>query len=357
MSLQIFPVTGIGEVTPGADLAELIVTAAPWLADGDVLVVTSKIISKAEGRLVPLPAPGPARETARIDVIAGETARTVAARGSTRIVATHHGFVMASAGVDASNVDSDHVVLLPKDPDGAARMLRATLAARHHRRVAVVVSDTMGRPWRNGLTDVALGAAGIPPLRDHRGETDRYGNPLTLTQQAQVDQLAAAADLVKGKIDGVPVAVVRGLPLAPPDGPARDGVTLTADPPGVVETLVRNPADDLFSLGTAEARAAGLRAAATLPDTPPLALHALPAAALAEVRRAVALVTGSAAASADWVVTDGPPCVVRGTSAGAPLRLGSDVHRLRAALAAAGLATAVEYHEPATALVTVGADE
>ncbi|MPZ28794.1 MAG: coenzyme F420-0:L-glutamate ligase, partial [Micromonosporaceae bacterium] len=203
--LEVLPVPGIGEVTPGADLAELVTRAAPWLRDGDVLVVTSKIVSKAEGRLVDLPPASPERERARADALAAETARPVAARDQTRIVATHHGFVMAAAGIDASNVDSSRLVLLPKDPDASARALRAALARRHGLRVAVVVSDTMGRPWRNGLTDVALGAAGIAPLRDHRGETDRYGNELRLTQVAVVDQLAAAAELVKGKRDQIPV--------------------------------------------------------------------------------------------------------------------------------------------------------
>ena len=238
---SVLPVRGIPEVRPGDDLADLIAAAAPWLRDGDVLVVTSKIVSKAEGSLIPVPEAGPEREAAREEALASQTARVVATRGHTRIVQTHHGFVMASAGIDASNVDRSQLVLLPKDPDASARSLRSDLLARGLD-VAVIVSDTMGRPWRNGLTDVALGAAGIEPLRDHRGETDAHGNELHITQMAIVDELAAAAELVKGKIDQVPVAVVRGY------------LTQTVEESSpVVPTLVREAANDLFSLGTAEA--------------------------------------------------------------------------------------------------------
>jgi coenzyme F420-0:L-glutamate ligase/coenzyme F420-1:gamma-L-glutamate ligase len=362
--LEILPVPGIGEVTPGADLAGLIAEAAPWLRDGDVLVVTSKIVSKAEGRLAPVPPPGPERERVRAAVIAGETARVVANRGGTRIVATHHGFVMASAGVDASNVDSSYLALLPKDPDASARALRAALAERHGRRVAVVISDTSGRPWRNGLTDVALGAAGIEPLRDHRGQTDRYGNQLHLTQVAVVDELAAAAELVKGKHDQIPVAVVRGLSAA---GAGEDG-------PGVVATLVRDGAQDMFALGTAEARAAGLREAATLAEveqfgTEPVDLGAVERATAAVVtqgtrmtvvREASGPVAGSGqdprmtvphwfgAPFAVWCETPDP------TDPVALVQLGADVHRLRAALAADGFASTARHAQPGAVVVTVG---
>src|SRR5690606_34842859 len=185
--LQVLPVRGIGEVSPGDDLAAMIVEAAPWLRDGDVLIVTSKIVSKAEGRLVDLPSEEPERTAVREETLAAETARVVARRGQTRIVQTHHGFVMASAGIDASNVESSRLVLLPKDPDASARALRAALRERYGLDVAVIISDTMGRPWRNGLTDVALGAAGIPPIRDYRGEVDPYGNPLHVTEMAVID--------------------------------------------------------------------------------------------------------------------------------------------------------------------------
>ncbi|MFC0527965.1 coenzyme F420-0:L-glutamate ligase [Phytohabitans kaempferiae] len=329
MKLEVLPVTGIGDVAPGDDLAALIAGAAPWLRDGDVLVVTSKIVSKAEGRLVDVPTDGPERAAARDEVLAAETARRVATRGQTRIVQTHHGFVMASAGIDASNVERDRLVLLPKDPDASARALRAALRERHGLDVAVVVSDTMGRPWRNGLTDVALGAAGIPPTRDHRGETDPYGNELHITQMAIIDELAAASELVKGKTDQVPVAVVRGYlsPAAPS--------AYLADGPGAV-VLVRDGASDMFSLGTAEARAAGLLEAALLPTEPPPAGEPADPAA---VERAIAAVAGVVAPGT--LFTHIPDKGVRATPPPAAdpatlIRFGTDLHRLRAALAAEG---------------------
>ncbi len=238
---SVLPVRGIPEVRPGDDIVGLIAEAAPWLADNDILVVTSKIVSKAEGQLADVPTAGPEREAAREEVLRSETARIVATRGQTRIVQTHHGFVMASAGIDNSNVDRSQLVLLPKDPDGSARSLRAAFRERHGLDVAVIISDTAGRPWRNGLVDMALGCAGIAPLRDHRGEIDPHGNELQITQMAVADEIAAAAELVKGKVDRVPVAVVRGL------------ITRTTDAAGIVPTLVRDAASDLFSLGTAEA--------------------------------------------------------------------------------------------------------
>ncbi|MEH1054653.1 coenzyme F420-0:L-glutamate ligase [Micromonospora sp. CPCC 206171] len=347
MRLEILPVLGIGDVTEGDDLAALIATAAPWLRDGDVLVVTSKIVSKAEGRLVDVPADGPERLAARDEVLAAETARVVATRGQTRIVQTHHGFVMASAGIDASNVDKTRLVLLPKDPDASARALRAALAERYGVEVAVIVSDTMGRPWRNGLTDVALGVAGMSAIRDHRGEVDPYGNELHLTQMAVVDELAGAGELIKGKCDQVPVAVVRGYLTA---GRTDDGAGASV--------LVRDATMDLFSLGTAEARAAGLRSAATLADgTGPT--PADPEA----VRRAVAAVADVVAPGTAFThVTDeevraglvatvpGWPAEATGLILGAAptpvdrpdlVRFGADLQRLRTALAAEGVPSAL----------------
>jgi coenzyme F420-0:L-glutamate ligase/coenzyme F420-1:gamma-L-glutamate ligase len=339
--LWVLPVRGMGEVRPGADLASLIVAAAPWLEDGDVLVVTSKIVSKAEGRLVDVPLDGPERAAARDEILAAESARPVARRGHTRIVQTYHGFVMASAGVDASNVERTRLVLLPKDPDASARALRQALRERHGLDVAVVVSDTMGRPWRNGLTDVALGAAGIDGLLDYRGEIDPYGNELHLTQMAVIDELAAAGELVKGKTDGVPVAVVRGYLAGVPDA---DGEGAAA--------LVRPADQDLFSLGTAEARAAGLRAAATLPDDPwPAAGAGTEEAEAADLDAAVVLDPGAvdravALASIGTDTTfrvlaggDEVACSAARGDLPAAVRLGVDVQRLRAALAAEGLAT------------------
>jgi coenzyme F420-0:L-glutamate ligase/coenzyme F420-1:gamma-L-glutamate ligase len=315
--LQVLPVRGIGDVTVGDDLAQLIVTAAPWLADGDVLVVTSKIVSKAEGRLVEVPADGPERDEARERVLAGETARVVARRGPTSIVQTHHGFVMAAAGIDASNVDKTHLVLLPEDPDASARRLRADLLARGLD-VVIVVSDTMGRAWRNGLTDVALGAAGIEALLDHRGQVDPYGNELSLTQMAVVDELAAAAELVKGKCDRVPVAVVRGYP--------RSGEGSGA------AVLIRDAESDMFSLGTAEARADGLRAAAALPD------RATTPAGPEAVTRALTSVEQLLTSRVEWRPGSLRLAPAR-DGAAALIRLGTEAHRLRAALAAEGIET------------------
>ena len=328
--LEILPVRGIGDVTAGDDLAALITSAAPWLRDGDVLVVTSKIVSKAEGRLVEVPADGPDRDAARAEVLAAETKRVVARRGATAIVQTHQGFVMAAAGIDASNVDKTHLVLLPADPDASARALRDALLERGLR-VGVIVSDTMGRAWRNGLTDVALGAAGIAPLRDHRGEIDPYGNELQLTEMAVIDELASAGELVKGKCDQVPVAVVRGYPDAG-----------SSDTPGA-RVLLRDAASDMFSLGTAEARAAGLREAATLSGSP--------AAAPDEtaVQRALATVAGLLTSTVDRtaeglrLVPPKPGAGEAGPGKTGPvgwIRLGEDAHRVRAALAAEGVASA-----------------
>jgi coenzyme F420-0:L-glutamate ligase/coenzyme F420-1:gamma-L-glutamate ligase len=252
---EVLAVGGIGDVRPGDDLAALITTAAPWLADGDILVVTSKIVSKSEGRLAELPSGAAEREASRERILRAETARPVASRGPVRIVQTHHGLVMASAGIDASNVDSAHLVLLPKDPDASARALRSALRDRFGLDVAVVITDTMGRPWRLGLTDTAIRAAGIDALTDYRGTLDPYGNELSLTQMAVVDELAAAGELVKGKSDRVPVAVVRGLPMRA-DRADGDGAAV----------LVRRADEDLFSLGTAEARALGRHDAAELED-------------------------------------------------------------------------------------------
>jgi coenzyme F420-0:L-glutamate ligase/coenzyme F420-1:gamma-L-glutamate ligase len=334
VKLEVLPVEGIGDVLPGDDLAAAIAAAAPWLRAGDVLVVTSKIVSKAEGSLVDVPVDGDERTLAREEVLRAETARPVARRGQTRIVQTHHGFVMASAGIDASNVDRAHLVLLPKDPDASARALRATLRERHGLDVAVVISDTMGRPWRNGLTDVALGAAGIPAIRDHRGEVDPYGNELSITQMAVVDELASAGELVKGKCAQVPVAVVRGYLDAPLPEPDGEGAAV----------LVRGADQDLFSLGTAEARAEGLRAAARLADAGGPPFPRLEEVDVAKaVNRALAVVTATSGTSFD-VATDFRRVVCRPSAANgtALINLGADAHRLRAALAAEGLGSTVE---------------
>jgi coenzyme F420-0:L-glutamate ligase/coenzyme F420-1:gamma-L-glutamate ligase len=232
---EVFGVPGVGEVQPGADLAKLIAATGVELADGDVLLVTSKIVSKAEGRM--------RRADDREAAIDAEMVRLVARRGNTRIVQTRHGFVMAAAGVDASNTPAGTVLLLPEDPDASARRIRDGLRDALGVQVGVILTDTFGRPWREGLTDVAIGACGIRVLDDHRGGHDTHGNPLAMTVTATADELAAAGDLVKGKASGVPVAVVRGLP----------DVLLPAEEDPGARPLVRVAADDMFRLGTSEA--------------------------------------------------------------------------------------------------------
>jgi coenzyme F420-0:L-glutamate ligase / coenzyme F420-1:gamma-L-glutamate ligase len=225
-------VAGLPEITPGADLAALICAGAGDLRDGDILVVTSKAVSKAEGRVAAM---------SRDEAVAAETARVVARRGTTTIVQTRHGFVLAAAGVDESNTAPGTVVLLPVDPDSSARALRKDIRDQAGVRVGVIVTDTMGRPWRNGQTDTAIGAAGVSPIRDHRGQTDTFGNTLEVTMAAVADEIAAAGDLVKGKALGVPVAVVRGL---------ADLVT-EDDGPGA-RVLVRPADEDMFRYGSAD---------------------------------------------------------------------------------------------------------
>jgi coenzyme F420-0:L-glutamate ligase / coenzyme F420-1:gamma-L-glutamate ligase len=237
MSLEIFGLEGIPEVGENDDLAALV--ARPSLADGDILVVTSKIVSKAEGRVLV----ADDREKA----IDAETVRVVARRahpgGETRIVETRHGLVMAAAGVDASNTAAGTVLLLPEDPDASAARIRTGLRERLGINVGVIVSDTLGRPWRNGLTDAAIGTAGLDPVDDLRGRTDEHGNRLEATVTAIADELASAAELVKGKLSGVPVAVVRGLAhLVLPPGSHGPGA----------RALVRPPADDMFRYGSAD---------------------------------------------------------------------------------------------------------
>jgi coenzyme F420-0:L-glutamate ligase/coenzyme F420-1:gamma-L-glutamate ligase len=235
--VRIYGVSGIPEVSPGDDLAALIADAAlagggPGLEDGDILVVTSKVVSKAEGRVAVM---------SRQDAIRAETARVVARRGAMTIAQTRHGFVMAAAGVDESNTAPGTVVLLPEDPDESARRLRKAVRARSGVKVGVVVTDTFGRPWRAGQTDTAIGVAGVLPVRDHRGEADAWGNTLDVTMAAVADELAAAGDLVKGKALQVPVAVVRGLAALVTDG----------DGPGA-QALVRPSSEDMFRLGAAD---------------------------------------------------------------------------------------------------------
>lgn len=265
--IDIRPVHGLPEVTPGADLAALIGAGAPYLQNGDVVVVTSKVVSKAEGRI--------RRGVSREAAIEAESVRDVASRGALRIVETRHGLVLAAAGVDASNVEPGSVALLPDDPDASARRIRRGLRDRLGVRVGVIVSDTVGRPWRVGLVDIAIGVAGVPPVLDLRGGTDGYGNALEATITAIADELASAAELAKGKLAGVPVAIVRGLSHLVADGDESSGE------PGAA-ALVRPAAEDLFRLGTAEAMRLAVTARRTVRDFAPERVQ------VASVRRAIA---------------------------------------------------------------------
>ena len=242
-SYTVHAVAGIPEVGPGDDVAALIGAALTesglGLRDGDILCVTSKILSKAEGRVV--------QADDREAAIDAEMVRLVARRGPTRIVQTRHGFVMAAAGVDASNTPAGTVLLLPEDPDGTARDIADALRHRFGVAVGVVVTDTFGRPWREGQTDVAIGCAYLDALLDHRGSADAFGNELQVTAAATADELAGAGEVVKGKADGVPVALIRGL-----------GELVTAEPGLGVRPLIRTAENDMFSLGTSEAMREGV---------------------------------------------------------------------------------------------------
>jgi coenzyme F420-0:L-glutamate ligase/coenzyme F420-1:gamma-L-glutamate ligase len=246
-AIEILPVPGLPEFRPGDDVAAAIATAAPWLRDDDVLVVTSKVLSKSEGRIVAAPTDPDERDALRRKLIDDEAVRVLARKGRTLITENAIGLVQAAAGVDGSNISTTELALLPVDPDGSAARLRAGLAERLGVTVAVVITDTMGRAWRNGQIDAAIGAAGLAVLHGYSGVQDPHGNELLVTEVAVADEIAAAADLVKGKLTGIPVAVVRGL------SPRDDGSN--------GRTLVRAGQDDLFWLGTEEALALGRRQA------------------------------------------------------------------------------------------------
>ncbi len=234
MPLRAWPLEGIGEITAGDDLAAIIAEhLAEPLADADVLVVTSKVVSKAAGL---------ATSGDRDALLDAETDRLVARRGATRIVRTHSGLTLAAAGIDASNLEAGTVIPLPPDPDGAARDLRARLEELTGVRLGVIVSDTAGRAWRIGQTDIAIGVSGIAPLLSFAGVEDTYGNLLAVTAPAIADELAGVADLVGGKLDGHPVVVVRGLP-AEWFGLHDEGAA----------SLIRDEDGDLFGLGARDA--------------------------------------------------------------------------------------------------------
>ena len=226
--IEVLAVAGLPEVRPGDDLAALIAGAVD-LVDGDVVVVTQKVVSKAEDRLVDIDP-----EVGHRPLVERESVRILRRRGDLVIAETEHGFVCANAGVDLSNVEGGQAALLPVDSDRSARRIRDALRHRFSVDVAVVVSDTFGRPWRRGVTDVAIGCAGLRPVVDLRGTTDALGRELQVTEVAVVDEIAAAAELVMGKAAGVPVAVVRGI------DPAWFGDG------SVVDDVVRSPDEDLF---------------------------------------------------------------------------------------------------------------
>jgi len=233
VTLSVIPIEGVPEIHPGDELAPLLADAAAAqgtpLLDGDCVVVTQKVVSKAEGRLVEI---DPEDRDARRDLVDRESARVLRRRGDLVISETHHGFVCANAGVDLSNVDDGWAALLPLDPDRSARHVRDALAARAVD-VAVIVSDTFGRAWRLGLTDVAIGVAGVAAVVDLRGQVDGNGRELQVTEVAIADEVAGAAELVMGKASRVPAAIVRGLdPAWRGDASARD--------------LIRAARDDLF---------------------------------------------------------------------------------------------------------------
>lgn len=230
MRLEVWSVGGIGEVRPGDDVAQRITDAIAATDDGlldrDIVVVTHKIISKAEGQLRPA-----ATDDDYRDIVEQEAAEIVRRRGPLVITQTHHGFICANAGVDRSNVEGDNVVLLPKQPDRSAHLIRMRLQQAFECEIGVLVTDTFGRPWRRGLTDVAIGCSGVLSVVDLKGTHDMQGRVLEVSEVAVIDEIAAAADLVMGKASGNPVAVLRGLSLAG-DGRAGD--------------LVRPATEDMF---------------------------------------------------------------------------------------------------------------
>jgi coenzyme F420-0:L-glutamate ligase / coenzyme F420-1:gamma-L-glutamate ligase len=249
-TIEILPVTGLPEFRPGDDLSAAVAAAAPWLRDSDVVVVTSKVVSKCEGRLVAAPEDPEERDQLRRKLVDDEAVRVLARKGRTLITENRIGLVQAAAGVDGSNVGRTELALLPVDPDGSAATLRAGLRERLGVDVAVVITDTMGRAWRNGQIDAAVGAAGLTVLHGYSGAVDHYGNELVVTEIAVADEVAAAADLVKGKLTAVPVAIVRGLTVADDGSTARQ--------------LLRPGPEDLFWLGTAESIELGRRQAQLL---------------------------------------------------------------------------------------------
>lgn len=310
-------ITGLPDFRPGDDLVAAICAAAPWIADGDVLAVTSKAVSKAEGRLVPTGTDELQRAATRRAVIDSQTAAVVAERRGVRIVRTLQGMTMAAAGVDASNVNPDEIAVLPLDCDASARAIRDGVRRLLGKDVAVVITDTTGRPWRGGLVDVALGSAGIPPLRDLRGSIDTHGHPLAVTAIAQVDEIASASELVRGKLGRVAAAVVRGVPWQPDDATT-----------GSAAALIRPAEEDMFCLGAR--------------DVVPAARHARPTESPARPDQVADALERTAPPAGVEVTGDGPLLLLRGRD---DFELGLYAGQLVVALRAEGLAADLR-HEP-----------
>jgi len=340
-------VEGLPEFRPGDDLTGAIAAAASGLRSGDIVVVTSKIVSKVEGRLVRVPADPEARDRIRRRLVFEESVRILARRARTLITENHLGIVQAASGIDASNVAGDELALLPADPDASALALRNGLRERLGVEVAVVITDTMGRAWRVGQTDVAIGSSGLRVLYRYRGRVDAQGNELAVTEIAVADEVAAAADLVKGKLGAVPVAVVRGLEIGDATSTARD--------------LVRPVDEDLFRLGTEEAMVVGLRSAALLSpvqefaDTPVEAASLRWAVAAALTTDAVRFVhLADRARRKEFLdeigaadVLYGAPEIVLPFAVGNLVAGGAAVQRLLVALAAEGIGACVAPVGPA----------
>lgn len=262
---------GVPEVRKGDDLAALLLDAlGSGLIDGDIVVVTSKVVSKAEGQV---------REGSRDDALPGETTRVVARRGPTQIVRSRLGLTMAAAGIDASNVEAGHIVLLPLDPDASARALRATFRDRTGANVGVIITDTAGRAWRDGQTDIAIGAAGVEVLESFAGQVDAYGNDLVVTAPAVVDEIASAAEISQGKLGARPFAVLRG---------RADLVREPGDDGPGAQALIRPEGSDFFGFGAREAVVRALKGAAE--DQAPFGAPA----SVEEIAAAVTEVTGTA---------------------------------------------------------------
>jgi len=228
--LEIIPLEGIPEISPGDDLVEII-GQLDTIQSGDILVVTQKIISKAENQMIKI---DPNDPLSHKPLVERESVRILRRRGDLIISQTKHGFVCANAGIDLSNVERGQAALLPDDSDRSARRLRDGLAGRFQLDVGIIISDTFGRPWRRGLTDVAIGSAGVLPILDLRGSPDAFGREMQVTEVALVDELASAAELVMGKSSGIPIAIVRGADMS------------WFGNGSVQEQIVRDPQDDLF---------------------------------------------------------------------------------------------------------------